>query len=87
MALDGPTALITTRLPPGATLDDAVRHLGLSHDAVDTDYGLIDLHDGSYALMVTEAAAERVRGVPGAKGPFANPRIEPFGPIQPGPDE
>ncbi|WP_371497260.1 hypothetical protein OG871_14920 [Kitasatospora sp. NBC_00374] len=85
MAADRPSTLITVALPPGATLDDAVRKLGLARDAVDAEYGLVDLHNGSYALLVTEAAAGRVRGVPGVKGPYANPRIEPFGPPQPGP--
>ncbi|MEU3776958.1 hypothetical protein AB0F11_27910 [Streptomyces sp. NPDC032472] len=87
MTPDTPTSLITVELPPGATLDDAVQKLGLTPEEVDTAYGLIDLHNGTYALLVTETAAERVTGIPGTKGPYANPRIEPFGPPEPAPDE
>ncbi|MBR8639414.1 hypothetical protein KEF29_09130 [Streptomyces tuirus] len=87
MAPDKPTSLITVTLPSGATLEDALRQLGIGRDAVDTDYGLVDLHNGTYALLVTEAVAERAHGTPGARGPYANPKIEPFGPPQPGRDE
>ena len=87
MAPDRPTSLIKVALPSGATLDDALRQFGISRDAVDTDYGLVDLHNGTYALLVTEAVAERVHGTAGVEGPYANPRIEPFGPPQPRPDE
>ncbi|MCC5480958.1 hypothetical protein ACFV2N_40935 [Streptomyces sp. NPDC059680] len=82
MAPDRPSLLITIELPSGATLDAAMRRLGLTPDEVDTEYGLVDLRDGSYALLVTQAAADRVQGAAGAKGPYANPPIEPFGPPQ-----
>lgn len=82
MPIDGPTLLITVTLPAGATLASARRRLGLTAAEVDADYGLvpIDPARGTYALLVTEAAAERIRGTPGAGGPYANPRIEPYGP-------
>ncbi|MFJ3669164.1 hypothetical protein ACIPSE_22200 [Streptomyces sp. NPDC090106] len=88
MAPQSPTVLVTVTLPPGATLDDAVRRLGLADDEVDTAYGLVpvDPAHGTYALLVTEAAGARVQGAPGARGayrgPYENPRIEPFGPVQ-----
>ncbi|MCX4546810.1 hypothetical protein [Streptomyces sp. NBC_01565] len=87
MAPDEPTSLITVTLPPGATLDDAMQQLGLARDEVDTGYGLVDLHNGTYALLVTAAAAERTGGAAGVKGPYADPKIEPFGPPQPGTDQ
>ncbi|MBT2401204.1 hypothetical protein [Streptomyces sp. ISL-100] len=82
MAPDTPSVLVTAQLPSGATLNDAVRRLGLTPEEVDTGYGVVDLHNGSYALLVTQAAAERIQRTPGVKGPFANPKIEPFGPVQ-----
>jgi hypothetical protein len=49
---------------------------------VDANYGLvpIDPDENRYAILVEESAADRVAAQPGAQGPFANPRIEPFGP-------
>lgn len=80
---DGPTELITVTLntdepAPQAVLDQ----LGLSDDEVDGEFGIIALDRPArqYALMVTPAAAARVRGRSEVRGPFANPRIEPFGP-------
>ncbi|PWI14372.1 hypothetical protein DI272_09505 [Streptomyces sp. Act143] len=93
MAPERPTVLITVTLPPGAALADARRRLGLADDEVDTAYGLVpvDPAHGTYALLVTEEAAARLPGAPEAKGayqgPFANPKIEPFGPVQPKEEE
>ncbi|MEU0566788.1 hypothetical protein ABZ297_15550 [Nonomuraea sp. NPDC005983] len=69
-------ALITVRLPHGATLADAVERLGLEEQDVDTAYGLvaIDPDEGLYALRVTGESAGR------AGQPYADPKIEPFGP-------
>ncbi|MET9343969.1 hypothetical protein [Nonomuraea sp. NPDC003804] len=68
--------LVTVRLPRGATLADATARLGLSEKDVDTAYGLvlIDPDEGLYGLRVTEEAGRR------AGPPFADPRIEPYGP-------
>ncbi|MDN3021883.1 hypothetical protein [Streptomyces sp. S.PB5] len=93
MAAQGPTVLITVTLPSGATLEDARRRLGLADDEVDTAYGLVpvDPAHGTYALLVTEEAGARIQGTPETegsyRGPFANPRIEPFGPVQEKDDE
>jgi hypothetical protein len=88
MAPESPTVLITVTLPPRSTIEDAQRRLGLADDEVDTAYGLVpvDPAHGTYALLVTEAAGARLQGAPEARGsyqgPFANPKIEPFGPVQ-----
>lgn len=68
--------LVTVRLPPGATLADAIERLGLAEEEVDTGYGLvlIDPDQGLYGLRVTEEAGHRTGP------PFSDPRIEPFGP-------
>ncbi|MDH2429516.1 hypothetical protein [Sphaerisporangium sp. TRM90804] len=72
--------LITVRLPVEATMQDALRTLGLHEDDVDTAYGLVPLDPGQglYALRVTETAAGRLP--PEADGPFSDPPIEPYGP-------
>ncbi|WP_436757700.1 hypothetical protein [Streptosporangium sp. V21-05] len=72
--------LITVRLPPDATLAQAMRRLELSDEDVDTDYGLvlIDPAKGLYGLRVSESAAHRVS--PAGGGPYSDPRIEPYGP-------
>ncbi|MEV6985874.1 hypothetical protein AB0M95_32070 [Sphaerisporangium sp. NPDC051017] len=73
--------LVTVRLPAGATLEEALRRLGLTEDDADTAYGLVPLdpEQGLYALRVTEDAGRRV-GQAGGGGPFADPPIEPYGP-------
>ncbi|MFF3437496.1 hypothetical protein [Streptosporangium sp. NPDC002721] len=72
--------LITVRLPPDATLAQAMRRLELPEEDVDTDYGLvlIDPDQGLYGLRVSETAARRV--APAGEGPYSDPRIEPYGP-------
>ncbi|MGW4642504.1 hypothetical protein ACWEN6_28580 [Sphaerisporangium sp. NPDC004334] len=73
--------LVTVELPPAeATLEGAMRRLGLSEEEVDTAYGLVPLDPGQglYAVRVTEQAGHRV--TPPGEGPFADPPIEPYGP-------
>lgn len=73
--------LVTVRLPPQATLAQAMHRLGLSEEEVDTGYDLvlIDPDQGLYGLRVSEAAAHRIDPSSGG-GPYSDPRIEPFGP-------
>ncbi|MEV0587157.1 hypothetical protein [Nonomuraea sp. NPDC050310] len=68
--------LVTVRLPPGATLEDAIERLDLAPEEVDSAYGLvlIDPDQGLYGLRVTEKAWR--------EGAFSDPRIEPYGPPQ-----
>ena len=88
MVSQGPEVLVTVTLPEGATLQDALRRYELAPEQVDEGYGLVsvDPAQGLYAMLVSEDAAERITGSPSAKGPYANPKIEPFGPPQPGPE-
>jgi len=68
--------------PP--TLLEAARQIGVDLDAIDATFGvvLIDPTKGLYSVQVdadrlpAEAADETYRG------PFSNPRIEPFGPVR-----
>jgi hypothetical protein len=74
--------LVTVRLPPGATLAQAMDHLGLVEEEVDTGYGLvpIDPAQGLYVLRATEAAARRIDPAAESGGPYSDPPIEPYGP-------
>jgi hypothetical protein len=80
-----PNVMVTVQLPVGETdLPSAQRRLGLADDEVDRQFGLvaIDPDHRLYTLLVTVEAAERIVGKGLASGPYANPRIEPFGPPQ-----
>ena len=66
--------------PP--TLEQAANRLEVPVAALDRDYGvvLLDPKRGSYAVAVKDPAAGPSAGTrPGVEGPWANPRIEPFG--------
>jgi hypothetical protein len=81
--------LMTVRLPHGSpTLAAAAKHLGIAVEDLDAQFGVvpIDPDRGLYAVQVhagklpksSEGSSE------GYRGPWSNPRIEPFGPVQGG---
>lgn len=74
--------LTLTRAPSEASLDAVKRDLGLGDEEIDAEFGLVNIDPKGhrYAVLVEERAAKRVGNQPGVEGPFANPRIEPFGP-------
>jgi hypothetical protein len=74
--------LSVTRDPSEASLAAVKRDLGLSDEEIDAEFGIVEIDPEGhrYAVLVEESAAERVGKQPGVEGPFANPRIEPFGP-------
>ena len=81
-----PHALLTVQLGPAeATIQAAARALGVEPRSIDPDFGVvpIDPKKGTYAVMVDERDLPRALRQEGVKGPFANPRIEPFGPPKP----
>ena len=89
MRLTGPTVMLTIELPPEeATLAAAREALGLAPDEVDDEFGLvpIDPASGTYALLATAAAGARTADAGRAAGPYANPPIEPYGPLRAGDD-
>lgn len=73
------------RPPAEATLEAVRRDLELSGEEIDADYGLVSIEpsENRYAILVDASASTRLESQPGVEGPFANPRIEPFGPPQP----
>jgi hypothetical protein len=65
------------------TLASLMRELQLRADEVDMEYGLqmIDPVAGDYVMLVDAEAAARVdAALADVSGPYANPKIEPFGP-------
>lgn len=74
--------LMTVQVEADATpsLEEAAKELSLSVESIDADYGvvLIDPVRHRFTVLVDErAVADRE---PGTEGPYANPRIEAFGP-------
>jgi hypothetical protein len=76
--------LLTCHLPAGTTasVDEVADRLGVPTGAIDPDFGvvLIDPAASSYAVMVDETHAGGAVERTGVEGPYANPRVEPFGP-------
>jgi len=65
------------------TVDEVMEELGLTQEEIDREYGvqMIDPVAGDYVILVEEEAAKRVSSAHAdVSGPYANPRIEPFGP-------
>jgi hypothetical protein len=73
-----------TRKPSEASLDSVKRDLDLGDEEIDSEYGLVAIEpeQDRYAILVEVSESSRLAELPGVEGPFANPRIEPFGPPQ-----
>ena len=52
---------------------------GLREDELDRRFGVVEVADGVYTVRVDAGAAKRLTGAE-LSGPYADPRIEPFGP-------
>ncbi|MFE0014857.1 hypothetical protein ACFWXH_08430 [Mesorhizobium sp. NPDC059054] len=80
--------LMTIACPEGTPgLDRAAELLGVPTAEMDRSFGVVvlDPQKGLYAVQVHETAIkERPTADTGGqvKGPFSNPRIEPFGPTR-----
>ncbi len=77
--------MVTLTSPRGApTLEDIERQFGLSPDDVDRQFGVVEVDDlaHEYTILVEESAVPRIHSTERWRvvGPFANPRIAPFGP-------
>ena len=72
--------MLTLRLRPDeANLAAVQQKLDLAADEIDPEFGVVSLDPSTqlYAVLVEEAAAQRVRDA-AVGGPFANPRIDAF---------
>ena len=74
--------------PKGAapTFDQLQARFSLAGDELDADFGVIEVDDGLYTVLVEERAASKLQSTDewSVEGPFSNPRIEPMGPPQAG---
>lgn len=74
--------MITLRLDPAeANLAAVSRKLNLNNE-IDPNFGVVSINpaENLYAILVDEAAATKLQGREGVKGPYSNPKIEPYGP-------
>lgn len=84
-------ALYTVSAPEGPpTIEEAARQLGLPPADIDREFGVVPI-DPARGLYSVRALSVLTPGGAGAKesyqGPFSNPRIKPFGPVQSEPDK
>jgi len=78
-----PKQMMTLQLDPkDATVDAVMRKLGLRRGELDEEFGVvaIDPDANLFTILVEEGAVDKLRGQQGVRGPYANPKIEPFGP-------
>jgi hypothetical protein len=75
--------MMTLRLDPAeANLAGVSRKLNLKGDEIDPNFGVVSINpaENLYAILVDEAASTKLQGSEGVKGPYSNPKIEPYGP-------
>ena len=75
-------ALMTVTISGKPGIAAAAKALGVAKSAIDTAYGVvpIDADQNLYAVQVREDSLPKPAGSGSYKGPFDNPRIDPFGP-------
>lgn len=76
--------MMTFRSDSPRTLQEIQQQFGLADAEVDHEFGVVEIdpEDHLFAFMVDENKAAQVSSDPNwsIKGPFSNPKIEPFGP-------
>ncbi|MEO8179567.1 MAG: hypothetical protein ABI895_12110 [Deltaproteobacteria bacterium] len=76
--------MLTFNATPAPSLAQVKTRFGLSDDEIDEAFGVIEVdpETHTHTILVEQAAAARITGQPGweGQGPFANPKIQPFGP-------
>jgi hypothetical protein len=80
--------MMTVKLGPDEVSLAAIREkLGVKPDEIDPSFGVvsIDPDQNLYAVMIEEDSAADLAQQDGVEGPFSNPGIETFGPVQRGP--
>lgn len=83
--------MMTIQSRGGAPTIEALRaRYGLAAEEIDPEFGVVEIDpsDGTYTILVESTAANKIEdsGEWKVQGPFANPKIEPFGPPETGSD-
>jgi hypothetical protein len=76
-------SMMTLRLDPTeANVASVKAKFGLRDDEIDSTFGVvcIDPAQNLYTILVDETTGAKLAGREGVSGPYANPKIEPFGP-------
>ena len=89
--MEAPMVLMTVHGSDGApSIAQAASELGVSVADIDDRFGIVPINpaEGLYAVQVKESSVD-ARGTGDAdrskyRGPYSNPRIAPFGPVQSG---
>ena len=89
--MEAPMVLMTVHGSDGApSIAQAASELGVSVADIDDKFGIVPINpaEGLYAVQVKESSVD-ARGTGDAdrskyRGPYSNPRIAPFGPVQSG---
>jgi hypothetical protein len=87
--MEAPMVLMTVHGSDGApSLAQAASELGVSVADIDDKFGIVPINpaEGLYAVQVKETSID-ARAAAGAdrsnyRGPYSNPQIAPFGPVQ-----
>lgn len=75
--------MMTIKRSPGtASLKSVTQDLGLGESDIDANFGVVAVDPDAdlYAILVDEGVAGKLGHAKTVEGPFANPKIEPFGP-------
>jgi len=75
--------MLTIELNPDeASLADVKHKLSLDAGEIDESFGVVCVspEQNLYTILVEEEAAKKAAGNEGVRGPYSDPRIEPFGP-------
>lgn len=79
--------MMTIHAPAGApTLPEIIQQYGLQAGEIDEEFGVVEIDPDahSYTILVEPEAAQKIQPNTqwDTKGPFSNPKIEPFWPPQ-----
>ncbi len=75
--------MMTLKLDPKeASLGAVMRKLGLRPGEIDEEFGVVPIDPDAhlFTVLVEQGAVDKMQGQEGVRGPFSNPKIEPFGP-------